>query len=324
MITNSRIALGDRLGAQMNTLAELVFLAHENQQELVLYDELRQFRRGYEFLEVFDVERRIRLINQSGKLKNHMIRLYCRQFSRQSKSVGNWKRIYQSRLSNQVDRLVYKWITLSYPSFNRINKKVNQIHCDESLLQLSHGNFDISSGLGTYQDWKKYGDEMMSLFSFKPEIEEAGQKSLSEIQKKSHDLTENPLLVSIHIRLGDYLILSSLNLDASYYQKAIQYFDASNTVFIIFSDEIEKCREMIQPLGIKSIYVEGNSAAVDMYLMSRCDSNIIANSTYSFWGAFLNPNPEKKVICPHDFIGQSSKENLYINGNYYPDDWIAI
>ena len=67
-----------------------------------------------------------------------------------------------------------------------------------------------------------------------------------------------------------------------------------------------------------------HSAGIDMYVMSLCDNNIIANSSFSFWGAFLNKNKEKKVICPHDFIGQQCTDYVYMNGNWYPDNWIAL
>ena len=72
------------------------------------------------------------------------------------------------------------------------------------------------------------------------------------------------------------------------------------------------------------MFMSPDDAGVDMYLMTLCDGNIIANSTFSFWGAFLNRHENKKVVCPHDFIGENVKEYLYINGNYYPESWIAI
>jgi len=61
----------------------------------------------------------------------------------------------------------------------------------------------------------------------------------------------------------------------------------------------------------------------DMCLMTLCDHNIIANSTFSWWGAYLNQNPDKRVICPYNYLNHPSLNNI-INGNYFPKEWISI
>ena len=75
--------------------------------------------------------------------------------------------------------------------------------------------------------------------------------------------------------------------------------------------------------SLDAVFMDKHSAGVDMCLMSMCDANIIANSTFSFWGAFLNYTPDKIVVCPHDW-GGGKNADCYINGNYYPDSWIAL
>jgi len=324
MITYSGLAYGDRLGAQMHTLAELVYLAEANGQELVLYEELRDFRRGFAFLPVFEVDSTIRFIHRSGEIKKRLIRRYCRQFSAPPKSEGNWKRIYQDKWANLADKLVFHLILRSYPDFSRIKGLRSQVHCDPQLLTVKEGNYDIGSGYGTYQDWKAVENTVKNMFRFRSTVLQTAEPKMAALRAEAAARKPGASLISVHIRRGDYLMLSSLNLDESYYRRAVEHFDRDNCVFAVFSDDIEGCREMVDRLGLCAVYISGNTAAEDMYLMSRCDGNIIANSSFSFWGAFLNPCAEKTVVCPHDFIGQSSTENLYINGNYYPDDWIAI
>jgi len=58
--------------------------------------------------------------------------------------------------------------------------------------------------------------------------------------------------------------------------------------------------------------------------MTLCDHNIVANSSFSWWGAYLNNSSEKIVVCPEDYIGPSDKKGQFINKNYYPKDWIAL
>ena len=100
MITNSILAYGDQLGAQMTTLAEMLFIAKENNQQLVLFDELKNFRRGFQFISVFQTEQHVTLINKSGKFKNGIINLYCKQFKKKTKHVADYKRIYFNKFQN--------------------------------------------------------------------------------------------------------------------------------------------------------------------------------------------------------------------------------
>lgn len=131
-------------------------------------------------------------------------------------------------------------------------------------------------------------------------------------------------IVSVHFRRGDYISLASLNLKLGYYKKALRIFSPQSYKLFIFSDDIEYCKTLKIFSKYDVAYISGNNAGEDLCLMSLCDHNIIANSTFSFWGAMLNQNLDKKVVCPEKFIGKKDKENSYINGNYYPATWIPI
>ena len=112
--------------------------------------------------------------------------------------------------------------------------------------------------------------------------------------------------VSVHIRRGDYLKKRRRDdydvCTPLYYQRAVEYIlnTLDNPVFYIFSDEIEWVRQNM-PFPSSAVFVEGhsgNDAWQDMFLMSHCKHHIIANSSFSWWGAWLNPEKDKMVLAP--------------------------
>ena len=105
--------------------------------------------------------------------------------------------------------------------------------------------------------------------------------------------------VAIHIRRTDYVNLGWA-LDMSYYNRAINIIrrNMEAPVFYIFSDDMEWAFNNI--IGVNEVYVHEDTLN-DIWLMSQCKHNIIANSTFSFWAAYLNENPEKTVIYPQNW-----------------------
>lgn len=129
--------------------------------------------------------------------------------------------------------------------------------------------------------------------------------------------------VSIHIRRGDYLNNKSLGgiCNNEYYLNAIEYINKviERPVFFIFSDDMEWVKNNFK-LKSECIYVYWNKdeeSYKDMQLMSMCKHNIIANSTFSWWGAWLNMNRNKIVICPQKWFNNQNS-NLQIN------NWISF
>jgi len=146
------------------------------------------------------------------------------------------------------------------------------------------------------------------------------------INKKYGFLKENS--VSLHVRRSDYLSLSNCyyNLNEDYYNQAISYFD-KNTKIAVFSDDIEWCKANLKN---QNLYFIEESPAVDLRIMSICQNNIIANSTFSFWGAYLNTNNNKKVICPKNWFKEdyslliSNNTEKDCAKNLILDNWIRI
>lgn len=122
--------------------------------------------------------------------------------------------------------------------------------------------------------------------------------------------------VGIHVRRGDY-VSNSFYIDlikTDYYRNAVKLFP--NKKFIIFSDDIGLCKEYF--IGDEFSFSEGNDEVTDMNLMASCESQIIANSSFSAWAAYLNPNPSKTVVYPqYWFTDNVQRVKL-------PTTWIPI
>lgn len=138
--------------------------------------------------------------------------------------------------------------------------------------------------------------ELRTSFMFR----EIDPTDLPNLKLKDEIIKNNS--ISIHIRRGDYLQSAPhINLELEYYTKATDFIKQriDNPCYYIFTDDIEWARENL--VLDNSYFVEGNGKIkchVDMYLMNLCKHNIIANSTFSWWSAWLNANPKKIVITP--------------------------
>jgi len=124
---------------------------------------------------------------------------------------------------------------------------------------------------------------------------------------------------SIHVRKGDYVNLTKeyIQLDMSYYKKAMSMI--STDYYIIFSDDINWCKANFT--GNNIIFSENKTPVEDLTLMSKCANNIIANSSFSWWGAYLNKLPSKIVIAPEKWFGPSLNHNTI---DLLPENWIKI
>lgn len=131
--------------------------------------------------------------------------------------------------------------------------------------------------------------------------------------------------VAIHVRRGDYVNHAEASqfhgvCDMNYYDAAILYVKSRVELpeFFIFSDDIGWCRSNFGSLA-NCIFVETKSAhaATDLFLMAECNHNIIANSSYSWWSAWLNKNEKKMVIAPKSWFREPN-----FNPDIYCSNWI--
>ena len=132
----------------------------------------------------------------------------------------------------------------------------------------------------------------------------------------SSDIPSKTNMVAIHVRRGDY-VNNPLYVDlfsSGYYDRAMWQFSIG-TEFLVFSDDIKWCKENMK--GV-SFWETGNEID-DLNKMASCKGHIIANSSFSWWGAWLNPSyPNNKVIAPKDWFNDGVQRCVL------PDHWIKI
>lgn len=182
---------------------------------------------------------------------------------------------------------------------------------------------DYVSLHGFFQNEKYFQncrEEVVEAFSPTEEIEDT-------VKKRNRGTFEGRC--SIHVRRGDYVSHSDihLNLTMSYYNEAIKIMKAKGyKKFLVFSDDLDWCRHNFK--GEKSLwgnteyeFSDKNTANYeDLFLMSFCDAHITANSTFSWWGAWLGRNPKKIVIAPKKWFGPKGPQQHDV----IPKNWTSI
>jgi len=181
-----------------------------------------------------------------------------------------------------------------------VNRRYNEIdfRFRPEVFNLEHGT-DLNGYFQTEKYFDFIREKILKLFSFNDEVE---QKTNLIWQSDVVKILSKSVKVSIHVRRGDYLLYPNHHPVCSmdYYRKAISCFN-HDTKFLVFSDDIEWCMKNLE--GDKFYFVDSQSDLVDLKMMTMCDHHIIANSSFSWWGAWLNPKEEKKVVAPSNWFG---------------------
>tara|TARA_R110001583_G_scaffold52795_6_gene163502 strand:+ start:1280 stop:2137 length:858 start_codon:yes stop_codon:yes gene_type:complete len=201
---------------------------------------------------------------------------------------------------------------------------------DETLFSLDSSNYNLNGRFDLYTYWYNDIKDEIENWKYNDEIQNIAQQEFNKIQSK---LGKKPT-VSIHMRRGDYLLPqhSFCELKQEYFLKAItsQFMPATNFNFLVFSNDIEYSKLVLDGDNVWFVEPKGvdaqsftTSEKEDLALLSLCDNHIISNSSYSWWGAFLSKNKNKKIICPTNYV-EPSHPSSWINGKYYPSNWINI
>ncbi len=201
-----------------------------------------------------------------------------------------------------------------YKPYNK-NEKINLW---EDFWQIPDNSY-IEASLFSFKYFEEIEEEIKKEITFKEALSGENLELLNDIRKKENS-------VSIQIRRTDYINVypdfDVCNLD--YYYRSVDYISSkmNNPYFYIFSDDTDWVRENFNinhPYKIVDIN-DGINAHKDLFLMSNCKHNIIPNSSFGWWGAWLNENPEKLVLCPMKYL----KSNLLESDSVFPKNWVRI
>ncbi len=224
-----------------------------------------------------------------------------------------------------VDSLGNKLYTELFNPFDIVVKQGvldTQQYIQEPHFQFSEELFnscpDNASLVGYYQTPKYFNhikDEIRSDFTFRPEILEPCKEMMEEMVEP----------VALHIRRGDFItnVENHYNQDLEYYEEALTKFEKNRQV-IIFSDDTEWCNKQELFAPDRFLIAEGNSPYVDMCLMTMCSGFIIANSTFSWWPAWLSVAEDKKVVYPKQWFGVTGYTKDHDVTDLFPRRWIKL
>lgn len=263
------------LGNQMFQYAFLIALRETFHQEILMDTNLFHtypLHNGFELKHIFNITAREAKISEIRKVYHHF---FLRSY--------NISRIY----------------THFFPRLSTEFVENHNTECDTRALQLDKDYYYI----GLFQNplyFDKYRNVIIKEFSLKGDLDSLNISVKNVIAKE--------FSISVHVRRGDYLNHANYagicSLD--YYMRALKYVInkyGNNIHFYIFSNDIPWCKYNFNRFSenYQFTYVDWNTSSdsyKDMFLMSSCNINIIANSSFSWWAAYLNDNPQKEIIAP--------------------------
>ncbi|MEK7609632.1 MAG: alpha-1,2-fucosyltransferase [Patescibacteria group bacterium] len=262
-------------------------------------------------------------IDTSVVYKNERVHEFSLQHFNVTIPMAKWYHMYgfvwlrrQKRLFN----FIYHKLRLKkmFSSFYFIER----LFCfDENVLSKGDGSY-FEGFWNTEKYFKNIEKEIRKEIIINKPLSEYGQKINDEIMKKNS--------ISLHVRRTDYVTHKISNeyhgtCSQEYYKNAIKYVAerVPSPHFFIFSDDygwvVENFKFLQYPYTCIKNGPEKNYE--DLTLMSKCKHHIIANSTFSWWGAWLNPKKDKIVIGPKQWFKNAPKANTV---DLFPDGWIKL
>jgi len=256
--------------------------------------------------------------NMCGGLGNQLFQIgmvYCLSWEydkqpvikkiKSSPSIFNHRPVYWNNVFHKVN-------TVDDEKFNSISFEQMKENF-ELEYKLSSDKSYLLDGYFQYPFYlNKYREKIIDLFSLPEDL-------MKSIKTKYQMINPDRLpSVAVHVRRGDYLQLQHFHVvqPIEYFQSGIKSFSDEH-LFIVFSDDIKWCQDHIKA---KNIYFVSYIDAIDqlqqdvfeLFLMSLCDHQIISNSSFSWWGYWLNTNPDKKLIHPMRWFAVEPDNTRYM------------
>jgi len=202
-------------------------------------------------------------------------------------------------------------LNIQYIDFDRPTVSENSFSFDQTLFDQCPDWITLQGYFQSEKYFKHIEDEIKGDFQFRDEILIPCMEMMSDLKQ--------PL--SLHIRRTDYITNPNhCALSLEYYENALSNFDKDTTV-LVFSDDPEWCNQQKLFSDDRFLIAEGNSNYVDLCLMTLCSNHIIANSSFSWWGAWLSDS--ETVIAPSGWFKGTNNEHLDTK-DLIPENWIVL
>ena len=227
----------------------------------------------------------------------------------------------------------FEMSSVNEKNFGHLNAQsiaTGQFHFSQEFFDNCPDNVNLHDYFQSSKYFSNIEDQIREDFTFKADILNPCQEIMSDL--------ESPIF--IHVRRGDYVNSQNAHpvCSVEYYKEALTHFDDEVPV-LVFSDDIEWCKKQelfSDDRFMLSEYQErypqtcdtndGKQNALipyfDLCMMSLCSGGIIANSSMSWWGAWLISNPTQPIIAPNPWFGPQYSD--YYMGDLLPDSWIEV
>ncbi|WP_321826402.1 alpha-1,2-fucosyltransferase [Maribacter dokdonensis] len=215
------------------------------------------------------------------------------------------------------DNIIYRILRQIYPKHTYFEKS----NCYDNNIEKLGDKVALRGFWQSYKYFDSIRPILIKEFKIKNTLNELNQSLATDIKKTNS--------VSLHIRRGDYVANQNFNnlygtCSLEYYQTAIQIISnqVEHITIFCFSDDIPWVKKNLN-IDIPCIFIDhnvGDKSYLDIHLMSLCKHNIIANSSFSWWGAWLNQNNEKIVIAPKKWYNDTTKNTK----DLCPPNWLRI
>ncbi len=305
------VDIGGGLGNQLFQYAFSIWLHKRYPTEDIVFDissyDLINEHNGFELNKYFEFNEKIVDNNVLKKVKPERY-FICKYFKRLS-----------FRKKFFIKKVITLFEKISYTTKNiQVIKDTPTSDYNRGLLEIKDSKNKIFYFQGNWQNimyYEEIQDLLLSKIKFKENLKLEAREIANRISSDSNS-------VCIHIRRGDYVNTRFDLCNHQYYKKAVDKMyllvGHSNIKFYVFSDDLEFAENLTKFIKNKEM-VKTGSSGTDMFLMSICHNYILANSTFSFWGCFLNKKPNNVIFPKYMYIFKDMYYRFSV-----PKGWVEI